>query len=253
LLSIGSEDFLNNLEGIKCFEPAYGMPAVWIKPELIKYAERAGCVILDPISVIAEEITEVINLYVSNLLGVKETESLLGKIKETHPALINEVYPNFLNLKEIRIILQNLLREHVSIEDMITILETLADYVTITRDTDILTEYVRKVLSTNICRKYQINGIIQVITFDEKIEKFIENNMRNKTLQSNKLKKLLKVLGEKIQLLINYGIKPVILSSPIIRFYLKRLTWKSFPHLIILSYNEITDDIKIKNIICIKL
>lgn len=143
-LAIGPENSGEKIEGIKYREPAYGMAGLWImRKELLK-AEKLGCIVLDPVSVLSVHLTEVIRTERENLLDQQEVEEIINKVQKSHPALVKELYPDFIDIKELKTIFQNLLKEKISLRDIITILEVIADYVTSTKDTDKLTEYVKE-------------------------------------------------------------------------------------------------------------
>jgi len=254
-LAIGPEDKLRNLRGTKTVDPTYGLPGVWISPEQRGDAERLGCMIFDPVSVIATQLTEVIRSNASDLLGRQEVQALIDTIKNTHPAVIKELVPDTLSLGEVQKILQNLVKERVSIRDLVTILETMADNVHVTKDTEILTECVRVALSRVICREYMNNeGIINVITLDPQVEQLIAGSIQRSeagsflALDPNIGQEVLTRLGDQINQLQEQGLQPIGLVSPQIRPAFKRLTERSFPNLIVLSWNEIAPKVNVNSV-----
>ena len=161
------------------------MPGVWISPEQRGDAERLGCMIFDPVSVIATQMTEVIRTYGGDLIGRQEVQALIDTVKKTHPAVVKELVPDQMSYGEIEKVLQNLVKERVSIRDLVTVLETLADNVTMSKDPEVLTECVRVALSRVICKEYVNNeGIINVITLDPQIEQIISQSIQRTEMGS---------------------------------------------------------------------
>ncbi len=254
-LAIGPEDKLRNLRGTKTVDPTYGLPGVWISPEQRGDAERLGCMIFDPVSVIATQLTEVIRSNASDLLGRQEVQALVDTIKKTHPAVVKELIPDAMQLGDIQKILQNLVKERVSIRDLVTILETIADNVHVTKDTEILTECVRVALSRVICRDYMNNeGIINVITLDPQVEQLIAGSIQRSdagsflALDPNIGQEILTRLGDQVNSLQEQGLQPIALVAPQIRPAFKRLTERSFPNLIVLSWNEIAPKVNVNSV-----
>lgn len=254
-LAIGPEDKLRNLRGTKTVDPTYGLPGVWISPEQRGDAERLGCMIFDPVSVIATQLTEVIRSNAADLLGRQEVQALIDTIKKTHPAVVKELIPDQMTLGEIQKILQNLVRERVSIRDLVTILETVADNVHVTKDVEILTECVRVALSRVICRDYMNNeGLINVITLDPQVEQLIAGSIQRSevgsflALDPNLGQEILARLGDEINNLQEQGLQPICLVAPQIRPAFKKLTERSFPNLIVLSWNEIAPKVNVNSV-----
>lgn len=254
-LAIGPEEKLRNLRGTKTVDPTYGLPGVWISPEQRGDAERLGCMIFDPVSVIATQLTEVVRSNASDLLGRQEIQALVDNVKKTHPAVIKELIPDTLSLGEVQKILQNLVRERVSIRDLVTILETVADNVHITKDVEILTECVRVSLSRVICRDYMNNeGVINVIALDPQVEQMIAGSIQRSEVGSflaidpNLGQEILTRLGDQINALQEQGLQPIILVAPQIRPAFKKLTERSFPNLIVLSWNEIAPKVNVNSV-----
>jgi len=254
-LAIGPEDKLRNLRGTKTVDPTYGLPGVWISPEQRGDAERLGCMIFDPVSVIATQLTEVIRSNASDLLGRQEVQALIDTIKKTHPAVVKELIPDTMNLGEVQKILQNLVRERVSVRDLVTILETIADNVHITKDVEILTECVRVALSRVICKDYMNNeGVINVITLDPQVEQLIAGSIQRSevgsflALDPNLGQEILTKVGDQINALQEQGLQPIILVAPQIRPAFKKLTERSFPNLVVLSWNEIAPKVNVNSV-----
>ena len=198
--------------------------------------------------------TEIIKEKAYELLGRQDVKLLLDNVKEEYPAVVEEVVPKVLSIGEIQKVLSNLLKEQISIRDMVTILETLADYGTITKDTDLLTEYVRQRLSGYITEKYVENNRLNVITLDSEVEELIMNSI-NKTetgsylsLEPNVAQKILNNTLKAVQKLTSIGEQPIILTAPIVRLYFKRLTEQLTRDLIILSYNEVEPSVEVHSV-----
>jgi flagellar biosynthesis protein FlhA len=251
-LAIGPEDKLKNLRGTKTLDPTYGMPGVWISPEQRGEAERLGCMIFDPVSVIATQLTEVVRTHAADLLGRQEVQALIDTVKKTHPAVVKELVPDQLSLGEVQKILQNLVKERVSIRDLVTILETAADNVHMTKDTEVLTECVRVALSRVICKEYMNNeGVVNVITLDPQIEQMVAQSIQRTEMGSflaldpNIGQVILQAIGQEVQKLQDRGLQPILLCAPQIRPAVKKLTDRSFPNLVVLSWNEIAPRVNV--------
>ncbi|MGE0496106.1 MAG: flagellar biosynthesis protein FlhA [Vulcanimicrobiota bacterium] len=259
-LAIGPEDKLKNLRGIKTVDPTYGMPGVWISPEQRGDAERYGCMIFDPVSVVATQLTEVVRSHASELLGRQEVQALIDTIKKTHPAVVKEVIPDALTLGECQKVLQNLVKERVSIRDLVSILETLADNVGMTKDPEMLTEFARVSLSRSICKEYMNNeGTINVITLDPGIEQTIQAAIQRTeqgsflTLDPNVGQEILQAISAQVQSLQERGLQPILLTSPPVRPALRKLTERSFPNLVLLSWNEIAPKVNVNSVAMVSM
>ncbi|NDD26857.1 MAG: flagellar biosynthesis protein FlhA [Proteobacteria bacterium] len=251
-LAIGPEDKLKGLRGTKTLDPTYGMPGVWISPEQRGEAERLGCMIFDPVSVVATQLTEVVRTHAADLLGRQEVNALIETVKKTHPAVVKELIPDQVSVGEVQKILQNLVRERVSIRDLVTILETIADNVHMTKDSEVLTECVRVQLSRSICKEYMNNeGVINVITLDPQIEQMVGQSIQRTDMGSILAldpsigQAILQALGQEVQKLQDRGLQPIVLCAPQIRPSIKKLTDRSFPNLVVLSWNEIAPRVNV--------
>lgn len=259
-LAIGPEEKLKNLRGTKTVDPTYGMPGVWISPEQRGDAERLGCMIFDPVSVVATQLTEVVRGNASDLLGRQEVQALIDTIKKTHPAVVKDVIPDALSLGEVQKVLQNLVKERVSIRDLVTILETLADNVNMTKDPEMLTEFVRVALSRTICKEYMNNeNTINVIALDPQIEQTIQGSIQRTeagsflALDPNMGQEILQAIGQQVQQLQERGLQPILLTSPAVRPALRKLTERSFPNLVLLSWNEIAPKVNVHSVAMVSL
>ncbi|HOQ17113.1 MAG TPA: flagellar biosynthesis protein FlhA [Defluviitaleaceae bacterium] len=242
------------IDGIETVEPAFGLPALWISESQREKAEILGYTVVDPPSIIATHLTEIIKRHIHELLSRQDVQTLVDNVKETHPALVEELVPKILTISEIQKVLANLLKESVSIRDLVTIFETLADYGTITRDTDLLTEYVRQNLSRAISKKFLNQPSNKVITLDPDLEQKIMDSVQQSeqgsylALDPESTQKIFERLNQEIRRFNSIGQQPILLTSPIVRIYFRRLTEQVAPDLIILSYNEIDPSIEIQSI-----
>ncbi len=243
------------ITGIPTFEPSFHLPAIWITEGQRERAESMGYTVVDPPSIIATHLTEIIRQYISELLTRQDVQNLVNNLRETNPSLVEELVPKLLGLGEIQKVLQNLLKEGISIRDLLTIFETLADYAATTRDTDILTEYVRQSLKRAISSKFfPANETTSVITLDPKLEQEIMASVKQTetgaylTLDPEKTKVIMKSVGSEVGKLENLGKNPIIITSPIVRMYFKRLTEDYYRDLIVVSYNEIENNIELQSV-----
>ncbi|MGI6707471.1 MAG: flagellar biosynthesis protein FlhA [Clostridia bacterium] len=242
------------LEGIDTTEPAFGLPAKWIRKELRETAELAGYTIVDPPSVIATHLTEVFKVYGHELLGRQEVQTLIDHVAKSHPSLVEEVVPKILSVGEVQKVLANLLKEGVPIRDMVTILETLGDYGGLTKDPDMLTEYVRQSLKRTITRRFVGENQVRVVTLDPELEQMIMDNVRQSehgsylSLDPEKIQDILRNLMAELKKLTGLGLQPIVLSSPVVRIYFKKLTEQLVPDLTVLSYNELEHSVQIQSV-----
>ncbi|WP_077367486.1 flagellar biosynthesis protein FlhA [Anaerosalibacter sp. Marseille-P3206] len=243
-----------DVEGIDTVEPAFGLPAKWITEKEREKAEVLGYTVVDPPSVIATHLTEIIKERAYELIGRQDVKLLVDNVREEYPAVVEEVVPKVLSLGEVQKVLSNLLREQISIRDMVTILETLADYGNVTRDTDLLTEYVRQRLSGYITNKYVGNNELNVVTLDSEVEELIMNSISKTetgsylSLEPKNAQKILSSTLKTVQGLASIGEQPIVLTAPIVRFYFKRLTEQITRDLIVLSYNEIESSVEVHSV-----
>ncbi len=243
------------ITGIPTFEPSFHLPAIWITEGQRERAESMGYTVVDPPSIIATHLTEIIRQYISELLTRQDVQSLVDNLKETNPSLVEELVPKLLGLGEIQKVLQNLLKEGISIRDLLTIFETLADYATTTRDTDILTEYVRQSLKRAISGKFfPANETSSVVTLDPKLEQEIMASVKQTeqgaylTLDPAKTKEIMENVGTEIKKLEDLGKMPIIITSPIVRAYFKKLTEDYYRDLVVVSYNEVDSNIELQSV-----
>ncbi len=243
------------ITGIPTFEPSFHLPAIWITESQRERAESLGYTVVDPPSVIATHLTEIIRQYISELLTRQDVQNLVNNLKETNPSLVEELVPKVLGIGEIQKVLQNLLKEGISIRDLLTIMETLADYAPTTRDPDILTEYVRQSLKRAISTKFfPPHETTNVVTLDPKIEQEIMASVKQTesgaflNLDPGRSKAIIDSVGREIQKLENLGKSPIIITSPIVRIYFRRLTEEYYKDLIVISYNEVESNVELQSV-----
>ena len=243
------------ITGIPTFEPSFHLPAIWITESQRERAESLGYTVVDPPSIIATHLTEIIRSYISELLTRQDVQNLINNVKDSNPSLIDELTPKLLGLGEIQKVLQNLLKEGISIRDLLTIFETLADHAVVTRDTDVLTEYVRQSLKRAISAKYfSPNEQTSVVTLDPNIVQEIMNSVKQTeqgaylTLDPQRTKAIMDSVEKEIAKLENLGKNPIVITSPIVRMYFKKLTEDYFKDLIVVSYNEIDANVELQSV-----
>jgi flagellar biosynthesis protein FlhA len=241
------------IEGIDTVEPAFGLPAKWIKSDLREKAELLGYTVVDPSSVISTHLTEVIKKHSHELLSREDVKQLIENIRETNPALLEELIPNLMMIGDVQKVLANLLKESISIRNLVTILEALADHARSTRDVNILTEYVRQKLSRQITKQYFPFGQAKVVTLEQSLENMlmesIDQNDNGTFLSIDPMttQSILAHLSEEIKKLLQMGEQAIVVTAPIVRFYFKRITEQAIPELVVLSYNEIESDIDVQS------
>lgn len=243
------------ITGIPTFEPSFHLPAIWITEGQRERAESLGYTVVDPPSIIATHLTEVIRKHIAELMTRQDVQNLVNNLKETNPSIVEELVPKLLGLGEIQKVLQNLLKEEISIRDLLTIFEALADHAAATRDTDLLTEYVRQTLKRAISNKYFSEpGTASVVTLDPKLEQEIMNSVKQSeqgayiTLDPERIKLMIESVRKELEKLESMGKSSIILTSPIVRMYFKRLTEDYFNDLAVVSYNEVESDVELQSV-----
>lgn len=243
------------ISGIPTFEPSYHLPAIWITESQRERAESLGYTVVDPPSIIATHLMEIIRSHLDELLTRQDVHNLIENVKEANETLVSELVPKLLNVGEIQKVLQNLLAEGISIRDLVTIFETLADYAPTTHDTDVLTEYVRQSLKRAISNQYfNNNETTNVVTLDPNVEQVIMDSVKQTeqgaylALDPDYTNRLMTSLREETDKLEELGRTPIIITSPIVRMYLKKLTQEQFRNLHVLSYNEIDSDVELQSV-----
>lgn len=246
------------IEGIQTTEPAFGLPALWITETAREQAETAGYTVVDTMSVLVTHLTEVIKSHAAELLGRQEVQTLLDNVKKDHPVVVDELVPALLSLGDVQKVLANLLDERLPIRDLVTILETLADYAAVTKDTEVLTEYVRHALARQISAQFAPQGTLMCLTLDNAWETTVANAVqRNETgayvaLEPSRMQELLNNLRAELPKLTDLGYAAVVLTSPAVRPYVRQLLRRAAPNLAVLSYAELTPQTTIKAVGVVK-
>lgn len=241
--------------GIPTFEPSFHLPAIWITENQRERAESLGYTVVDPPSIIATHLTEIIKSHIAELLTRQDTQNLINNLKENNPTLVEELVPKLMGVGEIQKVLQNLLEEGISIRDLLTIFETLADHAGVTRDTDVLTEYARQSLKRAISNKFFVaSEVTSVITLDPTLEQEIMNSVKQTeqgayiNLSPDRVRNIINAVQSEAVKLEEMGKTPIVITSPIVRMYFKRLTNDYIKDLIVVSYNEVESDVELQSV-----
>ncbi|KRE39857.1 flagellar biosynthesis protein FlhA [Paenibacillus sp. Soil522] len=252
-MSPGFED--DSVIGIETIEPAFGLPAIWIDEQMKERAELSGYTVVDPPSVVATHLTEIIKRHAHELIGRQETKLLVENVKESYPALIDELIPSILTIGDVQKVLSKLLREKVSIRNLVTIFEALADHGNYTKDADILTEYVRQSLSRQITQQFSSGSdTLRVITVGPQLEKKIAESVQQSeqgsyiALDPVSTQQIYQKLNEHVNRQIQSGQQPVVLASPAIRMYLRQIVERTMQDVPVLSYSELEPNIEVQSI-----
>ena len=253
LMVLNPEKVDIDIPGIPVKEPAFGLPGLWIKKADSERAQVAGLTVVDAATVVATHLTEAIKGNAHDLLGRQELQSVLDSVSRTHPKVIEDLIPGTMPAGIVLRVLRNLLKEKVSVKNILTILETLADFGHISKDPDILTEYVRQALMRTISIPYIQGNTISVLALDPNIDGMISSSIQHTehgsylALDPEKSQKILMTLNKEVNNVGKQGLVPILLTSPISRAYVKRLSERYMPDLVVLSHNEIPPDVTIKN------
>ena len=251
-LALAPDPSNDTIEGIETIEPAFGIPAKWISEDRRVKAELAGYTLIDPTSVIMTHLSEVIKSHAHEMLNRQEVGNMLTNLRKTNETLVNDTVPAIVTVSTLQKVLCNLLREGVPIRDVETILETMADYGTTIKDIDMLTEYVRQALKRTITRRFAEVGQLKVISLDANIENQIMASVKKLdsgsylALEPQTIQSIISATTREIEKVKDVVQTPVILTSPIVRVYFKKLVDQFFLHAVVLSFNEIDSDIKIQ-------
>ncbi len=243
------------LEGVQTKEPAFGVAALWVNKNLRDRAEMAGYTVVDPTSVIATHLAEVIKGHAAEIITRQDTQALVDHVKQANSAVVEELIPSLMTVGEVQKVLQHLLRERISIRDLVTILESLADNAGRTKDLDALGEWVRAALARSICRQYvdEGTGALQTITLEPGLEQSLMEHVTpgvpQLMMEPIQSRKLIRVLSSQVERMLALGYQqPVLVCMAALRLPLRRLTERSMPHLVILSYNEIVPNTEVRAI-----
>ncbi len=253
-LALDPGSITGTIDGIETVEPAYGIPGKWIAESQRDMAEVYGYTVIDPLSVIVTHLSEVIKRHIHELIGRQDILSLLENVSKVNKAIVDDVVPGVLSIADLQKVLTNLLKESIPIRDMESILETIGDHGMSIKDTDMLTEYVRQRLKRTITRKYTDGNSIKVITLDQDIENMILSSVKKSehgtymAIEPGVVQSIVESLTEQIEHVKDLVSQPIILTSPIVRIYFKKLIDQFQPNLTVLSFNEIDSNMQIQAI-----
>jgi flagellar biosynthesis protein FlhA len=255
LMAMDPGNVTRRLKGIETTEPAFNLPAIWIPEAKKEEAKLSGYTVVDNVTIMATHLTEILRKYASELLGRQEVQNLLDNLSRSYPKAVDELVPNLLSLGNVQKVLQNLLQERISIRDLLTIIETLADYAPLTKDPDLLTEYVRHKLSRSIISPYiDEDGTLKLITMAQDVEDILIKGVQ-KTEHGSYLSidprfadPIINSIREETEKAMSQNIQPILLTSPLIRRHLKKMINNFIPSLVILSQSELLNDMRFKSI-----
>ncbi|AJS59153.1 flagellar biosynthesis protein FlhA [Paenibacillus sp. IHBB 10380] len=252
-MSPGYED--ESISGIETLEPAFGLPALWIDESTKERAELSGYTVVDSPSVVATHLTELIKKHAHELIGRQETKTLIDNLRDSYPVLVDELIPSVLSVGDVQKVLAKLLREKISVRDLVTIFETLADYGNYSKDPDVLTEYVRQALSRQITQQYSQEGeTLKVITVGPTLEKKIAESVQQSeqgsylAMDPVSTQTVYQKLNEQINRLLQSGQQPIFLTSPTIRMYLRQVIERTMQDIPVLSYSELEPNVEIQSV-----
>ncbi len=258
-LAMNSGTVFEEIPGIETVEPAFGLPALWIPEAQREQAELSGYTVVDAVSVLATHLTEIIKQHASEILGRQETQNLVDNLAKSNRGLVDEVVPELLGIGEIQKVLANLLNERVSIRDMATIMEVLADYGRATKDPEILTEYVRHAMGRQITQQVVQGNVLPCITLDPALENRIVGSIQRTdhgsyvSLDPDSMRRMIASLNKETEKLANQGYSAVVLTSPAVRLYFRKLVARSVQGLTIVSHAEIDQSVEIQIIGVVKI
>ena len=252
-MSPGIED--DSIVGIETVEPAFGLPALWVTEENKEIAELSGYTVVDPPSVVATHLTEIVKRHAHELLGRQETRALIDNVREVAPVLVDELIPGLLSIGDVQKVLQKLLREKVSVRNLQVILEALADHALFTKDPDVLTEYVRQAMSRQITLQFTEPGQpLRVVTAGAGLEKAISERVEQSeqgsylAMDPDTSQRIFQGMSAEVSKMINSGQQPILLCSPAIRMYLRQLVDRMMPDVPVLSYSELEPHVEVQSV-----
>jgi len=258
-LAIDPGTLTMKIEGIDAIEPAYGLPAKWITEDKKERAQLAGYTVVDNATTIATHISETIKQSASELLGRQELQKLLDRLKDSHPKLVEDLTPEVASVGQLLRIMKNLLRENIPVRDLPTILETVIDQAPRTRDSDILTERVREALAPTITQTFSQDGKLKVLVLDPELDEALARSLIKTedgiqiTLDPKKALSMINVLQDECVKLMGDGIQPVVLTSPSVRLYFKKLIERQVQNCAVISHSEVTALSKLESLGVIKV
>lgn len=259
-MAIQTDEQGSKIKGIETKEPAFGLPAVWIPEKEKESVSSKGYVVVDPPTVITTHLMEIIKLHADELMGRKEVQALIDNLSKMYPKVIDELVPKTVPYGILQKVMQRLLRERVSIRDLYSIIETLSDYVPMTKNVDVLTGYVRQALARTITKQYlDQTGGLTVMMISPDIEDTISQSIQHTEHESylNPDPIMIRKIVNNVQKLINpfttKGLQPIILCSPSIRIHLRNIMEKFFPNIVVISHNEVVRETAIKSLGMVEL
>jgi flagellar biosynthesis protein FlhA len=253
LLAMDPGDTKKKIEGIDTREPAFNLPALWIPEKKKEEAQNAGWTVVDLSTVVATHITEVIRNHADELLSRQDVQKLVDTVAQTDAKVVEELVPGLLNVGQVQKVLQNLLKERVTIRDLTTIMETLADHANLTKDPELLTEFVRQKLARSIVRQYETaEGELPLLTLGADIEDLMSKSITETErgaylhIDPDLGQSILNALNNTLDTFTQMNYQPILLCSPMVRRHLRKLTERFIPNLVILSHNELTPTVRLK-------
>jgi len=254
-LAMDPGDVSRKIEGVETMEPAFNIPAVWIPEERKEEAKLAGYTVVDDATIMATHLTELLRKHSSELLGRQEVQNLLDNLSKSYPKAVEELVPNLLSLGIVQKVMQNLIRERISIRDLLTIVETLSDYAVLTKDPDLLTEYVRNKLSRSIISPYiGEDGFLKLITMEQGVEDLLIQGIQKAdhgsylSIDPKIADSIIASIKKEAERAMSKNIQPILLTSPVVRRHLKKMVEYFVPSLMVLSQSELLSDIGFKSI-----
>jgi flagellar biosynthesis protein FlhA len=248
------------LEGVPTADPAFGLPSVWVSDSQQERAQMMGYTVVNHSAVIATHVTEIIKGYAADLLGRQDVQNLLDRVAKTLPKVVEELVPGLLSLGSVQKVFCNLLRERVSIRDLQTILETIADYAPVTKDTDLLTEYVRMNLARQISKSHQSDDmVIEVLALNQEIEDAITKSIQDTpqgafmTIEPSVAQSIIQRIKDALEEMLGKGHQPVLLASHQTRRFVKKLIERTFPTIDVISHNEIARNVRVETLKVVRL
>ena len=253
-LALDSGDVTQQIDGIDTVEPAFGLPAKWISEDKKIMADVAGYTLIDPVSVMITHWSEIMKRYAHELLSRQDVNTMLDNVKKTNPIVVDDTIPKVISVGYLQKILSNLLREGIPIRDLETILETIGDHANVLKDTDIITEYVRQSLKRTITHRFAEANSLRVITLDTQIEDMIVSSVKKSdqgsylAMAPDLIQRIVAASNQEIDKIKDVIPTVIILTSPVVRIYYKKLTEQFIPNITVLSYSEIDSTAQIQAI-----
>jgi len=259
-LAMDPGDAARKIEGIETKEPAFNIPACWIPEARREEAKLSGYTVVDDATIMATHLTEVLRKHASELLGRQEVQNLLDNLQKTYPKAVEELVPNLLSLGAVQKVLQNLLEERISIRDLLTIVETLADCAPLTKDPDLLTEYVRNKMSRSFISPHiGEDGYLKLITMSQDVEGILLKGIQKTehgsylSVDPNLADSIISSIKKEAEKAMSKNIQPILLTTPVIRRHLRKMIEYFVPSLMVLSQSELLNDVGFKAIGKVKL